>query len=62
MMPYGPFEAPVFKIKNKFRMRLVIKFKNNKRARALFEEMLREYGKKAAGKISLSVDINPSST
>ena len=64
-LPYscnGPFEAPVFKIKNKFRMRIVIKFKNNKRARALFEEMLREYGKKAAGKISLSVDINPSST
>ena len=62
MKPYGPFEAPVFKIKNKFRMRLVVKFKNNKRSRALFEEMLREYGKKAAGKISLSVDINPSST
>ena len=62
MLTYGPFEAPVFKIKNKFRMRIVIKFKNNKRARALFEEMLREYGKKAAGKISLSVDINPSST
>ena len=62
MLVYGPFEAPVFKIKNKFRMRIVIKFKNNKRARALFEELLREYSKKSAGKISLSVDINPSST
>ncbi|MBR6743596.1 MAG: primosomal protein N' [Clostridia bacterium] len=62
MMLYGPFEAPVFKIKNKFRMRIVIKFKNNKRARALFDDMIREYGKKAAGKITLSVDINPSST
>lgn len=62
MLIFGPFEAPVFKIKNKFRMRIVIKFKNNKRARALFEELIREYGKKAAGKISLSVDINPSST
>ncbi len=62
MLVYGPFEAPVFKIKNKFRMRLVVKFKNNKRARALFEELLREYSKKAGGKISLSVDINPSST
>jgi len=59
---FGPFEAPVFKIKNKFRMRIVIKFKNNKRARALFDELIREHGKKAAGKISLSVDINPSST
>ena len=62
MMLYGPFEAPVFKIKNEFRMRIVIKFKNNKRARALFDDMIREYGKKAAGKITLSVDINPSST
>ena len=62
MLIYGPFEAPVFKIKNKFRMRIVIKFKNNKRARALFEELLREYSKRSAGKISLSVDINPSST
>jgi primosomal protein N' (replication factor Y) len=62
MLTFGPFEAPVFKIKNKFRMRIVIKFKNNKRARALFDELIREYGKKAAGKITLSVDINPSST
>ena len=62
MMPFGPFEAPVFKIKNKYRMRIVIKFKNNKRTRALFEELLLEYGKKAAGKIALSVDINPSGT
>ena len=62
MMVFGPFEAPVFKIKNKFRMRIVIKFKNNKRSRALFEELIREYGKKASGKITLAVDINPSST
>ena len=62
MLTYGPFEAPVFKIKNKFRMRIVVKFKNNKRTRALFEELIHEYGKKASGKITLSVDINPSST
>jgi primosomal protein N' len=62
MLVYGPFEAPVFKIKNKFRMRIVVKFKNNKRTRALFEELIHEYGKKASGKITLSVDINPSST
>ena len=37
-------------------------FKNNKRARALFEDLLRTFSKKAAGKISLSIDINPSST
>ena len=62
MLVFGPFEAPIFKIKNKYRMRAVIKFKNNRRARALFAAMLMEYGKKAGGKIGLSVDINPSST
>ena len=43
-------------------MRIVIKFKNNKHARALFSEMLKGYGKKAQGKITLAVDINPTST
>ena len=43
-------------------MRIVMKFKNNKRARALFASLLMEYGKKAQGKIALSVDINPTNT
>ena len=59
---FGPFEAPVYKVKNKYRMRIVMKFKNNKRARALFASLLMEYGKKAQGKIALSVDINPTNT
>lgn len=59
---FGPFEAPVFKIKNKFRMRLVFKFKNNPRSRALFAAMLTESGKKAQGKIIISLDINPTIT
>ncbi len=62
MLIFGPFEAPVFKIKNRFRMKAVIKFKNNRRARTLFAKMLTVYGKKASGKLGLSVDINPSST
>ncbi len=62
LLIFGPFEAPVYKVKNKYRMRTVIKFKNNKSARALFAELLRTFEKKANGKISLSIDINPSST
>jgi primosomal protein N' (replication factor Y) len=62
LLIFGPFEAPVYKVKNKYRMRTVIKFKNNKSARALFAEMLRAFAKKAGGKISLSIDINPTST
>ncbi len=62
LLIFGPFEAPVYKVKNKFRMRTVVKFKNNKRARALFGELLRSFGKKGKGEVSLSVDINPTST
>ena len=62
LLIFGPFEAPIYKVKNKYRMRTVIKFKNNKSARALFAELLRIFGKKAGGKISLSVDINPTTT
>ena len=62
LLIFGPFEAPVFKVKNKYRLRIGIKFKNNKYARALFSEMLKAYGKKAQGKITLAIDINPTST
>lgn len=62
LLIFGPFEAPVFKVKNKYRMRIVIKFKNNRHSRALFSEMLVQYGKKAQGKITLAVDINPTNT
>lgn len=62
LLLFGPFEAPIFKLKNKYRMRIVLKFKNNRRARALFADMLRVWGKKAQGKVSLAVDINPTST
>ncbi len=62
LLIFGPFEAPIYKVKNKFRMRTVVKFKNNKHARTLFAELLHTFGKKAKGKIALGVDINPTST
>lgn len=57
---FGPFEAPLYKLKNKYRMRILIKHKNNTRSRALFSELLLGAEKAAGGKISVSVDINPS--
>lgn len=59
---FGPFESPLYKLKNKYRMRIVIKHKNNKRARELFSELYSETEKDAAGKITVSVDINPTAT
>ncbi len=56
---YGPFEAPVYKVENKYRMRMVLKCKNNKRTRALLSHMLIHFSGLNAHKLTLSVDINP---
>ena len=61
VIAYGPFEAPVFKLNEKYRMRMVIKTKLNKRSRELFSSLLQEFCKGGAASVSLSVDFNPSS-
>ncbi len=58
---YGPFEAPVYKVEGRYRMRMVIKCKLNKRARQMFETVLINFTKPSAGKASISIDFNPSS-
>jgi len=40
---FGPFEAPVYRIQNVFRMRFVLKCKLNKRTRAFIHQLLCEY-------------------
>ena len=57
---FGPFEAPVYKIQNTCRMRLVIKCRLNKRARQFISRLLCEFGK-AAKNVTVSADLNPSS-
>ena len=54
---FGPFEAQVYKINEKYRMRMVIKCKLNKETRALFHSLLCEFS--TYRKVSLSVDMNP---
>ncbi|MBQ8402631.1 MAG: primosomal protein N', partial [Clostridia bacterium] len=40
---FGPFEAPVYRIQNVFRMRFVLKCRLNKRTRAFIHQLLSEY-------------------
>lgn len=42
---YGPFEAPVYRVQNIYRMRFVLKCRLNKRTRAFFDRLLVEFGK-----------------
>ena len=58
---YGPFEAPVYKLDNKYRIRIVIKTKLNKLSREMFAEIYKTFGKRKKNEPQLSVDFNPSS-
>ena len=55
---YGPIEAPVYKVQNEYRMRMIVKCRLSPRSRALFAEVTGEF---AAGKrVTVSIDFNPS--
>ncbi len=58
---FGPFEAPVYKVQNNCRMRMVIKCKLSRRTREFISEILCEFGKKSTKRLTLSADLNPSS-
>lgn len=53
---FGPFEAQVYKINEKYRMRMVVKCRLNKLSRALFHELLCEFS--LSRKATLSIDFN----
>jgi primosomal protein N' (replication factor Y) len=53
MMVFGPFESPVYKVEEKYRMRVVIKCRLNKRSRALFSTLLTDFGNNSRGKSAL---------
>ncbi len=57
---FGPFEAPVYKVENRYRMRMILKCRLNKRSRALFSELLLSFGRGSDRQILFSVDFNPS--
>ena len=60
MLFFGPFEAPVYKVENKYRMRMIAKCKLNRRSRLFFSDILKKFSREGAKKISLSIDFNPS--
>ena len=60
LVTFGPFEAPVYRVDNKYRMRMVIKCKQNRRTLAMLTALYNTFSAKVGRKVSLSVDINPS--
>jgi len=59
MMVFGPFEAPVYKVEGKYRMRIVVKCKLNRRSRELFSRLLVDFGKNNRGRNAISINFNP---
>ncbi|MBQ8409968.1 MAG: primosomal protein N' [Clostridia bacterium] len=59
MVIFGPFESPVYKVEEKYRMRLVIKCRLNRESRELFATLLSDFGSNSKGKTALSIDFNP---
>lgn len=58
---FGPFEAPVYKYNEKYRMRMVIKCRLNALSRRFFRILLGEFSEGFVGHMTLSIDINPAS-
>ena len=56
---FGPFEAPIYKLNEKFRVRIVVKFKNSKSMRIMFRSAMEDFGQKFPQNITVSVDLNP---
>ena len=61
LQSFGPFEAPVYRVDNVYRMRVVIKCRLNKRARALFSSLLSAFSPGSRRNPVLSIDFNPTS-
>ena len=58
---FGPFEAPVYRVENKYRMRMVLKCRLNRSTYAFLGTLVCRFSEKAGRLATLSVDLNPSS-
>ena len=54
---FGPFEAQVYKLNDKFRMRMVVKCRLNNECRRMFGELLIQFAPKRD--VTLAIDLNP---
>ncbi len=69
---FGPFEAPIYRVQNTYRVRFVLKCRVNRRTREMISELIGEFTRstpsmftrkmgsvKTSGRITVSVDLNP---
>ncbi len=61
LVMFGPIEAPIYKINEKYRLRFIFKCRSDIKTRSLLARMMREEGAKFGKKITITTDINPNS-
>lgn len=61
LVVFGPFEAPIYKLNEKYRMRFVIKGKSNSPTRLLFKKLLNDMLRNIGKRLNISIDVNPNS-
>ncbi|MBR5044017.1 MAG: primosomal protein N', partial [Clostridia bacterium] len=54
---FGPFEAQIYKVNDRYRLRMILKCRNSPRLRGLLRELMVSFADER--KVILSVDINP---
>ena len=59
LVSFGPFEAPVYRVDNKYRMRMVIKCKLSRRTFEFFSKLVCAFSENTRRRISVGVDFNP---
>lgn len=57
---YGPFECIPYKLKNVWRKKIIVKYKNNKAAREFFSKIATEFAAKLEKNVHISIDTSPS--
>lgn len=60
LIMFGPFEAGIYKLNNSYRMKLIIKCKNNKRTRELIAEAVKSCSGACAKTVNINADMCPS--
>ncbi len=59
MVVFGPFEAPIYKLNERYRMRFVMKVKNNRRMREFLRRAIASLDTRITKKVQITVDMNP---
>lgn len=58
---FGPFDAPIYKVKEKFRERIVMKCRLNKRTRDFLRRITADWTEALPKNNTITIDINPTS-